>query len=116
MVIFHLMNTLIITSTVKHILGTERFDILLFNPLLSGFSFLYPLKTPEKSLRFSDIFRVYRKEAPGNTWLVHTMYRKILRLFKLFFICSVIIFIIIFKLDFDICFCFLREFIYSFND
>ena len=38
---------------------------ILLNPLLPGVPFLYTLKTSE-NLRFSDIFRGYKKEAPGS--------------------------------------------------
>ena len=39
-----------------------------FNPLLSGFAFLYPLKTSE-NLWFSDAFAKYKEETPGSNGL-----------------------------------------------
>ena len=41
------------------------------NPLHPGVAFLYPLKTSE-NLRFSDVFRGYRKATPDCNGLIKT--------------------------------------------
>ena len=43
---------------------------LLLNPLLTGVSFLYPLKTSENRIS-SHVFDGYKKGASGSNWLTH---------------------------------------------
>ena len=59
-----------------------------FNPLLSGFAFLYPLKTSE-NLWFSDAFAKYKEGTPGSNGLnvtanVSEIKKKVLYILPLF--------------------------------
>ena len=46
----------------------------MINPLQPGVAFLYPVKT-SRTLKFSDIFREYRKATPGCNGLIQELFK-----------------------------------------